>query len=256
MKGFDTAERVSHRDPSDNYVFQRSLLAYREAAVRVGGNVLEIGTGSGYGIELISPSAAAFVTVDKHLPETVLDDYPNVSFRRMKVPPLDLPQNLFDWVISFQVIEHIKDDFAFLSEVKRVLKPGGKFIVTTPNSKMSLTRNPWHVREYTAGEFTNLMECHFDNVEAMGVFGSGRVMEYYERNRESVARINRFDRLKLQYRLPAWMLRMPYDILNRINRRRLLARNGELASGIGIEDYRLAPVGDQCFDLLYIGEKK
>lgn len=255
MKGFDTAERVSHRDPSDNYVFQRSLLAYREAAARVGGKVLEIGTGSGYGVELISPSSEVFVTVDKHLPH-IASEYPNVSFLRMKVPPLDFPPNTFDWVISFQVIEHIRDDFAFLAEVKRVLKPGGKFIVTTPNARMSLTRNPWHVREYTAGEFTNLMECHFDNVEAMGVFGNERVMEYYERNRESVARITRFDPLKLQYRLPAWMLRKPYDVLNRMNRRRLLDRNGDLTAAIGIDDYRLAPVGDQCFDLFYIGEKK
>jgi hypothetical protein len=42
-----TAERVSHKDLSDNYVFQRSLLAYVEAAKLVSGRVLEIGTGSG-----------------------------------------------------------------------------------------------------------------------------------------------------------------------------------------------------------------
>ena len=46
-----TAERVS-RDISDNYVFQRSQLAYHEAARRISGDVLEIGTGTGYGIEI------------------------------------------------------------------------------------------------------------------------------------------------------------------------------------------------------------
>ena len=48
-----TAERVSQSDVSDNFVFQRSYLAYVEAAKLVSGKVLEIGTGSGYGIELL-----------------------------------------------------------------------------------------------------------------------------------------------------------------------------------------------------------
>lgn len=63
-----TAERVS-RDASDNFVFQRSLLAYREAAKRISGQVLEIGTGAGYGIEVVAPHADRFVTLDKHVPE-------------------------------------------------------------------------------------------------------------------------------------------------------------------------------------------
>ena len=58
-----TAERVS-RDASDNFVFQRSLLAYDRAAEIVSGDVLEIGTGTGYGIELVAPHCDRFVTVD------------------------------------------------------------------------------------------------------------------------------------------------------------------------------------------------
>ena len=60
-----TAERVSHADQSDNYVFQRSILAYHEAAKRVQGRVLEIGTGMGYGIEVVAPHSTHFTTVDK-----------------------------------------------------------------------------------------------------------------------------------------------------------------------------------------------
>lgn len=59
-----TAERVS-RDISDNYVFQRSQLAYHEAARRISGDVLEIGTGAGYGIEIVAPHASSFLTLDK-----------------------------------------------------------------------------------------------------------------------------------------------------------------------------------------------
>ncbi len=249
-----TAQRVSHSDESDNFVLARSVLAYREAAKRVHGNVLEIGTGNGYGVQVISPVAATLITVDKHPPEGI--DLPgNVEFRRMKVPPIELPSNSFDFLISFQVIEHIRDDFALLDEVRRVLRHGGKFIVTTPNAPMSLTRNPWHVREYTAGQFTNLMESRFEKVEAMGVFGGERAMEYYERNREGVRRISRFDPLDLRLRLPRWMLRMPYDVANRLNRRRLLAENEDLTRGISPDDYRLGPVGDRAFDLFYIGTK-
>jgi SAM-dependent methyltransferase len=257
-----TAERVSRTDPSDNFVFARSLLAYREAARRVCGTVLEIGTGEGYGITNIAPACVALTTVDKTMPEVwegeahgEFADHPNVSFLRMKVPPLDFPSNSFDFVVSFQVIEHIRDDFAFLAEVNRVLRHGGKFIVTTPNAPMSLTRNPWHIREYTADEFTNLMECNFDRVEALGIFGNERVAEYYERNRESVARITRFDPLDLQHRLPRWMLRAPYDMLNRMNRRRLMAENSQLTRAITPDDYRLGPVGEGAFDLFYVGTK-
>jgi 2-polyprenyl-3-methyl-5-hydroxy-6-metoxy-1,4-benzoquinol methylase len=249
-----TAERVSHNDASDNFVLARSVLAYREAARLVGGSVLEIGTGGGYGVEALAPASVSLLTVDKREPAN-LPDADNTEFRRMRVPPLDLPSGVFDCVVSFQVIEHIRDDFAFLDEVVRVLKPGGRFIVTTPNAPMSLTRNPWHVREYTAGEFSSLMESRFSKVEAMGIFGDDRVMEYYERNREGVARITRFDPLRLRDRLPRWMLRVPYDVANRVNRRRLLAADEELTLGITPENYRLAPAGAGAFDLFYMGTK-
>lgn len=139
-----TAERVS-RDASDNFVFQRSLLAYDRAAEIVSGDVLEIGTGTGYGIELVAPHCNRFVTVDKYAAGG--DRHAaNVEFRRMCVPPLGFGDESFDFVITFQVIEHIDDDAAFVREIARVLRPGGRLILTTPNAPMSLTRNPWHVR--------------------------------------------------------------------------------------------------------------
>jgi SAM-dependent methyltransferase len=254
MDRMTTAQRVSHRDPSDNFVLARSVLAYREAAKRVHGRVLEIGTGSGYGVEMLSPAAEMLISVDKCPPEG-LELPANTEFRQMRVPPLDFPDCTFDYVVAFQVIEHIRDDFALLDEVRRVLRHGGKFIVTTPNAPMSLTRNPWHVREYTSGQFSSLMESRFERVEAMGIAGNERVWEYYERNREGVRRVERLDPLDLQHRLPRWMLRVPYDVANRMNRRRLLAENGELTRAITPEDYRLAPVGERAFDLFYIGTK-
>ena len=118
-----TAERVS-REVSDNFVFQRSRLAYVEAARRVGGRVLEIGTGTGYGVEIIAPSAESFVTVDKTRSEDLPPMPQNVEFREAKVPPLPFEDESFDCVVSFQVIEHIKRDRAFVAEVRRVLRKG------------------------------------------------------------------------------------------------------------------------------------
>ncbi len=254
MAKINTAERVS-REASDNFVFQRSLLAYHAAAERIAGDVLEIGTGAGYGIEVVAPKAQRFVTLDKHRPAAELLDRSDVEFRQAVVPPLEFPEASFDCVISFQVIEHIRDDRQFVREIHRVLRPGGRFIVTTPNAPMSLTRNPWHVREYTADELRQLLGSCFASVEALGVFGNEQVAAYYEKNRRGVERITRFDPLDLQHRLPRWMLQIPYDLLNRLNRRRLLRENNDLTTSIRMEDYRLGPAAEGCYDLFFIATK-
>lgn len=248
-----TAERVS-QDVTDNFVFQRSRLAYVEAAKRVSGRVLEIGTGSGYGISIIAPVVDEFVTVDKYRSEATESLPANVTFREAKVPPLPFEDESFDYVVSFQVIEHISNDKRFVEEVRRVLRPGGKFIVSTPNRPMSLTRNPWHVREYRPEQLRALLSA-FSSIEELGVAGNERVWEYYRHNAESVRRIMRFDVLRMQWWLPRWLLQFPYDILNRINRRKLYSHNRELTESIGMEDYKLQGVDDKCFDLFYIATK-
>ena len=254
MAKLHTAERVSRTDASDNYVFQRSILAYHYAAGLVSGDVLEIGTGMGYGIEIIAPSATSYTTIDKScaydasLPE-------NARFQQMEVPPIGFADESFDYVISFQVIEHIKRDKDFVKEVSRVLRKGGKFIVSTPNAPMSLTRNPWHIREYTEQQLRDLLSADFSSIEAYGVNGNDKIMQYYEQNRRSVERIMRFDILDLQHRLPRWILQIPYDVMNRLNRRRLLENNNELTRSIKMVDYSIGEISPQSFDLYYIATK-
>ena len=255
MSTIATAERVS-LEKSDNYVFQRSVLAYHHAAELIKGDILEIGTGMGYGVEVIAPKATRYISIDKELPAQI-NQLENVEYYDMEVPPIGFENCSFDAVVSFQVIEHIEKDIDFVREVSRVLRPGGKFVVSTPNAPMSLTRNPWHVREYNADELRNLLECHFSKVEAYGVVGNENVMEYYRKNRQSVRKITRFDILNLQHRLPRKLLQIPYDILNRLNRRSLHKKNTELTDSIVMSDYSIVPyeAGMECFDLFFVATK-
>ena len=255
MSKLATAERVS-LEKSDNYVFQRSVLAYYRAAELVEGDILEIGTGMGYGVEVIAPKATRYISIDKELPAQI-NQLENVEYYDMEVPPIGFENCSFDAVVSFQVIEHIEEDIACVREVARVLRPGGKFVVSTPNAPMSLTRNPWHIREYNADEFRNLLECHFSKVEAYGVIGNEKVMEYYRKNRQSVRKITRFDILNLQHRLPRKLLQIPYDLLNRLNRRALHKKNTSLTESITMADYSIVPyeAGMECFDLFFVATK-
>ena len=246
-----TTEITSDSIPSDNPLHQRLLKAYLEAAPLVKGDVLELGVGEGRGVDLMLRGAKSYLGLDKI--EEVLpplrEKYPKAQFESSLFPPIKLPDNSFDTVVSFQVIEHIKKDQQFLEEIHRILKPGGKAILSTPNRLMTLSRNPWHIREYTAEELESLGKQVFSKVEMKGIAGNKKVMEYHDRNRESVRKIMRFDVLDLQHRLPAAMLRIPYDFLNRRNRNKLQGQADELVRSIGADDYFLSKKSEQNLDL-------
>ena len=89
----------------------------------------------------------------------------------------------------------------------------------------------------------------------LGVVGNEQVMSYYERNRQSVERLMRFDIFDLQHRLPRWMLQWPYDVLNRWNRRKLLRQAPDKTTAIRMEDYQVVPYRAEAFDLFIIATK-
>jgi 2-polyprenyl-3-methyl-5-hydroxy-6-metoxy-1,4-benzoquinol methylase len=253
-----TTEIASDDIASDNPIHQRLLKAYYLSLEYIYGDVLEVGCGEGRGLELILPRAKSFTGIDKihEVVDRLKERYPQADFKQMVIPPFGgLEDESFDTILSFQVIEHIKDDSKFLNEIHRVLKPGGKAMISTPNIKMSLSRNPWHIREYTAEQLGNLAKNIFSSVRMYGVSGNEKVMEYHERNRQSVENIMKWDVLNLQYRLPRFVLKIPYEILNRLNRNKLHEADNSLVSQIGHSDYLLSQDPDKSLDLFYILEK-
>lgn len=250
-----TAERNSGRELADNVVHHRHLAAYEKAASMISGDILEIGSGEGYGIQLLAPAAKSYTGIDKH-PTPAPQGLENVKLIQGTIPPLsDFEDDSFDFVVSFQVIEHIRDDKWFLREVFRVLKPGGIMILSTPNIRMSVTRNPWHVREYTPDQMREKIAAVFNQFEILGVYGNEKVMNYFEENRKSVRKFTRFDIFNFQYILPAFLLRIPYDIANRMNRNRLLRKDAGLVQQVSTSDYFFRNADDHCLDFFCIAEK-
>lgn len=252
-----TTEIASETITSDNPIHQRLLKAYVLAAEKVHGNLLEVGCGEGRGVAWLMPRAHHFSAIDKiaAVVEGLRKKFPQGNFVSGNIPPLPYPDNTFDCVVSFQVIEHIADDHLFLKEISRVLKPNGVALITTPNRPMSLSRNPWHEREYTAAELTSLANKCFAVVEMKGITGNEKVMQYYHRNKRSVDRMMRWDIFDLQHKLPASLLRVPYEMLNRLNRNKLKEAADDLVASIRHEDYLLSDNPEKSLDLFLIARK-
>jgi 2-polyprenyl-3-methyl-5-hydroxy-6-metoxy-1,4-benzoquinol methylase len=253
--GIQTAERTSELDASENPIYQRHMAAYKAAIPWMKGSVLEVGCGEGYGMKLLARHCTQYLGVDKFpLPNLLVPS--NARTLQMTVPPLGgINSNQFDAVVTFQVIEHIEDDLEFLKEIHRVLLPGAVMILTTPNRLMSLTRNPWHVREYDPDAMRTVLESIFEQVDLRGIFGNEKVMDYYEKNKASVRNFTRWDLFNLQYRLPRRWLQIPYDMANRLNRQMLEQKNDRLVSHISSEDYPIRDLNPRALDYFAVCTK-
>ncbi|MDW3195784.1 MAG: class I SAM-dependent methyltransferase [Cytophagales bacterium] len=252
-----TTEITSEEISSDNPLHQRLLSAYLIAKPYIKGDLLELGCGEGRGIRELAPLADSYTAIDKigEVIEQLSGDFPEHKFQQGHFPPMPYQDNSFDTIVTFQVIEHIKKDQLFLKEIARILKPGGTALVSTPNIKMTLSRNPWHIREYTADQLANIAKQYFSKVDMRGVAGSEKVIAYHDENRASVQKIMKYDILNLQYRLPAALLRIPYEFLNRRNRNNLEAGNNELVKTITSDDYFLREKNEENLDLYMILKK-
>ena len=143
--------------------------------------VLDAACGTGYGSRLLAGAGAASVvgvdvdqaTVDAANQRT---SSPRLSFACADAADLPLAAGSIDLYTSFETIEHIAADEQFVAEGARVVRPGGRFLCSTPNRLLTNPRttiadrpfNRFHVREYSQPELDVLLRRHFREVHWRG----------------------------------------------------------------------------------------
>ena len=136
-----------------------------------GRTVLDVACGAGYGTALLSESARWAVGVDlsEEAVRYARARYPrnNAAFFVGDAQRLPFMDAAFETVVSFETIEHLSRIPEYLEEVRRVLRPGGVFVVSTPKARQTTLRpaNPHHTIEYAARDFRRLLERHFRFIE-------------------------------------------------------------------------------------------
>lgn len=190
-----TGERTVPGLAEENYWFRRHEVVYERLADRCAErDVLEAGCGEGYGADLIADVARRVIGLDydESAVAHVRARYPRIDMRHGNLADLPLADGSVDVVVNFQVIEHLWDQGQFVAECRRVLRPGGSLLMSTPNRiTFSPGRdtpiNPFHTRELNAAELTELLTTAGFSVEAvLGVFHGPRLIELDSRHGGSI----------------------------------------------------------------------
>jgi SAM-dependent methyltransferase len=135
-----------------------------------GKNVVDVACGEGYGSALLARTAAHVTGVDispdaiQHA-KRVYGELGNVEFACASCTQLPLADASVDMAVSFETIEHIAEQAAFLNELARVLKPDGVLVISCPNKleysdKRSFV-NEFHVKELYRDELSALLAARF-----------------------------------------------------------------------------------------------
>ncbi len=137
-------------------LFNEHLARYAFAArLAAGKRVLDAGCGTGYGSAELARLADSVVGADvaADAVDYAREHYrlPNLHFEQASCTALPHLDASFDLVVAFEVIEHLADWREMLREARRLLAPGGQFVVSTPNrlyyteSRGESGANPFHV---------------------------------------------------------------------------------------------------------------
>jgi SAM-dependent methyltransferase len=157
-------------------------------------DVLEAGCGEGYGADLIADVARRVIGLDydESAVAHVRARYPRVDMRHGNLAALPLADESVDVVVNFQVIEHLWDQGQFVAECRRVLRPGGLLLMSTPNRitfspGLDTPVNPFHTRELNAAELTELLVDAGLRMDSMlGVYHGSRLAELDARHGGSI----------------------------------------------------------------------
>ncbi|NDD62369.1 MAG: glycosyltransferase [Acidobacteria bacterium] len=138
--------------------------------------VLDVACGEGYGSYLMADTADSVIGVDvsdeviRHA--TSVYGRPNLVFSEGSVTSLPFPSDSFDVVVSFETVEHVAEQEQMLAEIRRVLRPNGLLVISSPNrpiySEESGEHNKFHVRELDFQEFDDLLRSHFTVISYFG----------------------------------------------------------------------------------------
>jgi len=140
-------------------LFKEMLSDFREENKPL--RILDLGCGPGYFIKYFKNNFDFFYAIDSvdYFDKRLLDK--RTFFTKTDALNLPYDNDFFDVIYSFDVIEHIENDKLFLNEVKKKLKPGGMFLLTTPNySRLPMTlHNIFNLRKWP----------HLENINMFGL---------------------------------------------------------------------------------------
>ena len=172
--------------------FHRYALALELVKDKV---VLDLACGEGYGSFMLSKYASAVLGVDlsneviTHAQKRYSNKAENLHFQQGSASKLSLQNAAFDVVVSFETIEHLYEQSEMLEEIRRVLRPDGILIISSPNksvySKNGQYQNHFHVKELDFSEFDSLLKKQFKAVEYFGQrLQIGSVIKSIDQNKD------------------------------------------------------------------------
>jgi 2-polyprenyl-3-methyl-5-hydroxy-6-metoxy-1,4-benzoquinol methylase len=168
-----TGERLETHEQGEGMIehLHRYAIAMEKCKGMV---VLDIASGEGYGSALLASVARQVtgVDIDAETVRLANEKYgagrSNLEFCRGSAAAIPTALGIFDVVVSFETIEHHDKHEEMMSEIKRVLKPGGLLIISSPDklyySDRPGTKNPFHIKELYKEEFRSLLNKYFKNV--------------------------------------------------------------------------------------------
>lgn len=160
----------------DNGMLLEHLARYHFALPYVKGRVLDIACGSGYGCFKMAKECKMEITevVGVDIDQAAIKyagrkyNHPLVVYLRHDALEPSLPDKLglFDTIISFETIEHVRDDGVFLKNLESMLNPGGILVLSTPfgPGRGKPCGQKFHRHQYTREEF-EVMLRHLGEVE-------------------------------------------------------------------------------------------
>lgn len=141
-----------------------------------GKQVLDVACGEGYGSFCLSDQARSVVGIDisqesvRHARAHYAK--PNLGFCAGHAAALAFAEDSFDAVISFETIEHLAEQARMISEIRRVLRPDGVLVISSPNrpifSAERNEHNAYHVKELDFLEFDALLKAEFSSIQYFG----------------------------------------------------------------------------------------